>query len=295
MNDARAPETWHAALHRLQRDGIPHVLATQVTSEGSTPREPGARMVITADAIFDTLGGGTFEWQTIAAARARLAKQHYGISLEAFSLGGRSGQCCGGFVNILLEAFPGPAAHIAIFGAGHVGREIVNLSAPLPWQLEWYDNRHGAFDQRYQRQARLNCHVLEEAALSVAELAPQTHALVLTYTHDEDYALIKALIERSDVASIGLIGSDSKWVSFQSRLKREGYTAEQIQRVRCPIGQIHVAKDVAKLNNKTPYAIALTVVTELLYLTDAPASQEHRGLDAQALRMLFTDSPTTTS
>ena len=73
MNDMLASGTWHAALHRLQRDGTPHVLATQVTSAGSTPREPGARMVITADAIFDTLGGGTFEWQTIAAARARLA------------------------------------------------------------------------------------------------------------------------------------------------------------------------------------------------------------------------------
>ncbi|MGO1888081.1 MAG: XdhC family protein, partial [Halomonas sp.] len=100
------PQTWHAALHRLQRDGIPHVLATQVTSAGSTPREPGARMVITDEAIFDTLGGGTFEWQTIAAARTCLAEQRYGLSLEAFSLGGRSGQCCGGFVNILLEAFP---------------------------------------------------------------------------------------------------------------------------------------------------------------------------------------------
>ncbi|MGO1431961.1 MAG: XdhC family protein, partial [Halomonas sp.] len=129
------PQTWHAALHRLQRDGIPHVLATQVTSAGSTPREPGARMVITDEAIFDTLGGGTFEWQTIAAARTCLAEQRYGLSLEAFSLGGRSGQCCGGFVNILLEAFPGATAHVAIFGAGHVGQQIAKLSAPLPWQL----------------------------------------------------------------------------------------------------------------------------------------------------------------
>jgi xanthine dehydrogenase accessory factor len=189
-------------------------------------------MIITADAIFDTLGGGTFEWQTIAAARSRLEEQRFGFSLEAFSLGGRSGQCCGGFVNILLEAFPGAAAHLAIFGAGHVGQEIVKLSAPLSWQMHWYDSRSDAFAEHYQQQPRLSCHSLQDAKLSVAELFPHTHALVLTHNHDEDYALITALIERDDVASIGLIGSDSKWASFEGRLKREGYSAAQISRVR---------------------------------------------------------------
>lgn len=291
MSSTQPPESWHAALHRLQRDGIPHVLATQVTSAGSTPREPGARMVITDDAIFDTLGGGTFEWQTIAAARACLTEQRYGLSLEAFSLGGRSGQCCGGFVNILLEAFSGASAHVAIFGAGHVGQQIVKLSAPLPWQLHWYDSRSNAFAEQYQQQPRLNCYSPQDAQQSVATLPADTHALVLTHSHDEDYALITALIERDDVATIGLIGSDSKWASFEGRLKRGGYSADQIARVRSPIGRIHAAK----LNNKTPYAIALTVVAELLWLTDTPTFQENRGLDSQAVRTLMTDSQTTPS
>lgn len=291
MSDLQVPETWHAALHRLQRDGLPHVLATQVTSAGSTPREPGARMVITDDAIFDTLGGGTFEWQTITAARACLAEQRYGLSLEAFSLGGRSGQCCGGFVNILLEAFPGATAHIAIFGGGHVGQEIVKLGAPLPWQLNWFDSRSDVFDPHYQQQPLLNCYSLQDAKQSVATLPANSHALVLTHNHDEDYALIKALIERDDVASIGLIGSDSKWASFTGRLKRDGYSEEQMARVRSPIGCIHASK----LNNKTPYAIALTVVAELLWLTDTPSAQENRGLDSQSLRTLLAAPPTTTS
>lgn len=286
-----APESWHASLHRLQRDGIPHVLATQVTSAGSTPREPGARMVITDDAIFDTLGGGTFEWQTISAARDYLHHQRYGLHLEAFSLGGRSGQCCGGFVNILLEVFPGAEAHVAIFGAGHVGREIVNLSAPLPWQLHWYDSRTDIFSEQAQQQPRLSCHTFNDAHQVVAELPTLTHALILTHSHDQDYALIAGLIERDDVASIGLIGSDSKWSSFQGRLQREGYNSEKIERVRSPIGRIHATK----LNNKTPYAIAMTVITELLWLTDTPSSQVNRGLDSQVLRAAFADSPTTTS
>mgnify|MGYP002651709242 FL=1 len=58
-------------------------------------------MVITEHAVFDTLGGGTFEWQTIQQARSLLSQRQAGFSLESFSLGGRSGQCCGGLVNVL--------------------------------------------------------------------------------------------------------------------------------------------------------------------------------------------------
>ncbi|RUR37418.1 xanthine dehydrogenase accessory protein XdhC [Vreelandella populi] len=284
-------ETWHGALHRLQNEGEAHVLATQVTSQGSTPREPGARMVITLTECFDTLGGGTFEWQTIAAARSLLQARQYGFHVEAFSLGGRSGQCCGGYLNVLLEAFPGSSANIAVFGAGHIGRELISLCAPLPWNVQWYDSRAGVFDEHFKRQVRLTCHSPYELQSSVATLPPNTHALVLTHSHDEDYALIAALIERDDVASIGLIGSVSKWASFEGRLKREGYSDQQTARVRSPIGLVHGAK----LTDKTPYAIALTVVSELLWLTDTPSSQENRGLDPHVLRTLMTDSTTTTS
>ncbi|WP_083003787.1 xanthine dehydrogenase accessory protein XdhC [Halomonas sp. GT] len=284
-------ETWHAALDRLQRSGVPHVLATQVTSAGSTPREPGARMVITQEAVYDTLGGGTFEWQTIHAARDFLQQGRVGFHLEAFSLGGRSGQCCGGYVNVLLEVFPGAAINIALFGAGHVGREIVKLSEPLPWQIHWFDSRVDAFNERDQQQPRLSCHTLSNAQEDTLTLPPYCHALVLTHNHDEDYALITALLKRHDIASIGLIGSDSKWASFRGRLQREGCTAEEIERVRSPIGCIHNTK----LSNKTPYAIALTVVTELLWLTDKPASLEMRGLEPNAIRALVDDTKTTQS
>lgn len=284
------PMAWHAALDHCQRHGTPHVLATQMTSAGSTPREPGARMVITEHAVFDTLGGGTFEWQTIQQARSLLSQRQAGFSLESFSLGGRSGQCCGGLVNVLLEVFLGATAHIALFGAGHVGREIVKLSAPLPWQLDWYDSRADAFQSDVPR-ARLSCHLLGDVGETVAGLPLGTHALVMTHDHDEDYALIKGLLERADIVSIGLIGSDSKWASFKGRLSRAGVDQPILQRVRCPIGSVRDTK----LSNKTPYAIALSVVTELLWLTDQPYATETRGLDSATLRALFAPTATHSS
>lgn len=289
---AARPEPWHAALHRLQREGVPHALATQVTSAGSTPREPGAHMVITADAVFDTLGGGTFEWQTIAAARQRLARceksAEAGMSLEAFSLGGRSGQCCGGFVNVLIEVFPGSTATLAIFGAGHVGRELVRLAAPLPWRVLWHDSRADAFPDWAAGQPRLACRHAPDPAVAVAALPAGAHALVLTHDHAEDRTLVDALLRRGDTASLGLIGSKSKWASFRSRLRDAGHDEEALARVRCPIGMAAGGTG----GDKTPYAIALATLAELLPRVESPERGDQRGLDPAKLRHIFTDHST---
>lgn len=273
-------ESWHAALHRLQRAGVPHALATQVTSAGSTPREPGARMVITVDAVHDTLGGGTFEWQTIEAARRRLEAGEPGMSLEAFSLGGRSGQCCGGFVNVLLEVFPGSPVTLALFGAGHVGREIVRLAEPLGWQILWHDSRDNAFPAWADDLPRLVCRRTPDPAAAVAALPAGSHALVMTHDHAEDRALVDALLRRGEAcASLGLIGSRSKWASFRSRLRDAGHDDSALARVRCPIGDSG--------GDKRPYAIALATIAELLPLTAEAKHPDQRGLDPAELRDLF--------
>ncbi|WP_163575649.1 xanthine dehydrogenase accessory protein XdhC [Halomonas faecis] len=277
------PEPWHAALHRLQHEGLPHVLATQVTSAGSTPREPGARMVITADAAFDTLGGGNFEWQTIAAARERLAGGEVGMSLEAFSLGGRSGQCCGGFVNVLLEVFPGSQTDLAVFGAGHVGQEIVRLTAPLPWRVLWHDSRDDAFPDWAADQPRLECRVCPDPEAAVAALPAGCHTLVLTHDHAEDRELVDALLNRGNMASIGLIGSQSKWASFRSRLTDAGHDEVALARVRCPIGTAAGGTG----GDKTPYAIALAALAELLPLVGNGERADQRGLDPAELRQIL--------
>ncbi len=288
---ASRPQAWHEALHRLQRDGLPHALATQVTSAGSTPREPGARMVITADEVFDTLGGGTFEWQTLEAARSRLAQGQAGMTIEAFSLGGRSGQCCGGFVNVLIEVFLGSPTTLAIFGAGHVGSEIVRLAAPLPWRVLWHDSRDDAFPPWADAQPRLTCRPSPDPSAAVTALPAGAHVLVLTHDHAEDRELIDSLLRRDDIASIGLIGSDSKWASFRSRLSDSGHDEAALATVRCPIG-VASGPNGQKLpgGDKTPYAIALAALAELLPLVGNAERADQRGLDPARLRALF-DEP----
>ena len=48
----------------------PAMLVSVDSVQGSGPREPGAWMAVTADAVVNTIGGGHLEFEAIAAARA---------------------------------------------------------------------------------------------------------------------------------------------------------------------------------------------------------------------------------
>ena len=93
---------WVGELQRLRREGSAAVLVTVVSIKGSAPREPGAKMIVTAGDAHGTIGGGHLEHQAIAIARDLLARS-CGGALRRFPLGASLGQCCGGLVNLLFD------------------------------------------------------------------------------------------------------------------------------------------------------------------------------------------------
>jgi xanthine dehydrogenase accessory factor len=78
------------------------VLVTVVIVEGSGPREPGARMLVTSAGAFDTIGGGHLEKRAIDIA-ARMLAHGEALRVERFALGPSLGQCCGGVVHLAFE------------------------------------------------------------------------------------------------------------------------------------------------------------------------------------------------
>ncbi len=120
---------WIHHLQRLRHDGTPSVLLTVASVKGSTPREPGAKMVVTSNDSFGTIGGGNLELKAIELARDTLAGGGGG-SLRRFPLGTSLGQCCGGLVNMLFEPVTGRAAWLDTAAAlSREGRECVLVSA----------------------------------------------------------------------------------------------------------------------------------------------------------------------
>lgn len=106
MNDwltaARGTIAQDAAAQVTAARGGLAVLVTVAIVEGSGPREPGARMLVTADKAVDTIGGGHLEKRAIDIARRMLAHGEP-LRFERFALGPSLGQCCGGVVHLCFE------------------------------------------------------------------------------------------------------------------------------------------------------------------------------------------------
>lgn len=154
----------------------------------------------------------------------------------------------------LVEPVAEAGRQVWVWGAGHVGRALVSVLAPLPGiAVTWVD----VAPERFPDVVPEGVTVVPASDPAVlADHAPiGAEHLVLTYSHALDLELCHRLL-RSGFRSCGLIGSATKWARFRSRLGALGHGAADIGRIRCPIGDPALGKH--------PQAIAVGVVAELL-------------------------------
>ncbi len=154
----------------------------------------------------------------------------------------------------LVEPVARPRRVLWIWGAGHVGRALVGVLAPLPdIAITWVDTAPGRFPEAVP--CGVACRVARDPARLVDEAPVSAEHLILTYSHAIDLELCHRLLLRG-FARAGLIGSASKWARFRSRLAQLGHSSEAVARIVCPIGNPGLGKH--------PQAIALGVATALL-------------------------------
>lgn len=264
--------SWINALAELQQRGEPSVLVTIIEERGSTPRNAGSKMVVTAERIYETIGGGHLEFKAMAIAREMLASGSRDTRLERFSLGASLGQCCGGATVLLFEPMDQPQAQIALFGAGHVGRALAPLLASLPCKVRWIDSRESEFPE--QVPAGVAKVVNDEVVDEVDALPSGSYFIVMTHNHQLDLELTAAILKRNDFAYFGLIGSRTKRVKFEHRLRERGFASETVQRMRCPMG-------LAEVKGKLPVEIAISIAGEIIATYNATFGQKDNGQDVK--------------
>ena len=252
-------------------------------AKGSTPREKGAWMLVSPDAIFGTIGGGQLEYMAIDRARA-LLDGHEAASAtdqpgspdescsETFSvpLGPAIGQCCGGRVELSIrQVDPAVAArlgkaaaaedasrpHIYVFGGGHVGHALAAALALLPVHAVVVETRAEALGDIAHGTATRLTPVPEE----VVAAAPRGSAfVVLTHEHSLDFLIVAEALSRTDAAYVGMIGSETKKATFRNwYLKTAGGSEQAFARLVSPIGG-------AEVKDKRPAVIAALVAAEIL-------------------------------
>jgi xanthine dehydrogenase accessory factor len=258
--------TLAAFLAAHQRDGI--VLVRIEAAAGSTPREAGACMAVSPNAIAGTIGGGQLEFHCIDIARHMLGDGAEDQLLD-IPLGPQMGQCCGGRVRMSLRH--ASAAEIAlfsarekaeaaarppvlIFGAGHTGRALAKALAPLPFTVTLIDDRD---DVMSGLPATVTCIRMADPVDAIANAPTKAAFVVLSHSHALDYRLAEAALARGDASYVGMIGSATKRARFEASFLRGGGRRETLARLTCPIG----GSDV---DDKRPEVIAALTAAELV-------------------------------
>jgi len=286
---------WTTHAREALRQG-PAALVTILATEGSAPRGPGARMVVTERGLEGTIGGGALEHLSTGQARAILSLAPGSWRVQDYPLGPLLGQCCGGRVRLMVERLDeipesdGPFA--VTLGdkvdrvAGHDGERLI-ARGPLPVSGARFVEPaetdllpvtmfgaghvgravaargaglplHFAWHDSRPEAAETAGVVLadEDAMVTCAGQAPEGAAVVIL-THD--HALdyrLTAAALGSRARFVGLIGSRTKRARFLSRLAADGVDAG---RLTCPIG-------LPGINGKEPEVIAIATLAQLLTL-----------------------------
>jgi xanthine dehydrogenase accessory factor len=270
---------WTEAAAAFSQRGEAYVLVTVLGVTGSAPRDTGTKMLVGATQTAGSIGGGHLEYTAINRAREMLIAGDDSQQLEEFPLGAKLGQCCGGRVTLLYECFASTATQVALFGAGHVGRALVEILAHLPVRVRWIDSRLEQFPDLIPE--GITRVVAARPEDEVADLPPGAFVLVMTHQHPLDYAITEAVLRRGDAGFLGVIGSDTKARRFRMRLERRGFSAADLETLHCPIG-------LETVPGKRPMEVAVSIAAQVIARYHQPARSARPAARLTATTALLT-------
>ncbi|MFT3923459.1 MAG: XdhC/CoxI family protein [Myxococcales bacterium] len=272
------------ALLELLTQGQTGALATVVRVAGSTPQKPGARMLLLPDdSTLGTVGGGAIEQAVLAALQK--ARESGGSELLVRELGQDLAMCCGGRMEIFVEAI-GYAPRLVLCGAGHVAFHIAGLARAVGFGVTVIDER-----EELNNEARFPACTREctDPASALRRVAPGTRDFVLVATHD--HHLDESVLERAletQAGYIGLVGSRRKVFRLLERIavrQRVVLDERALERVFAPVGL-----DIGAVG---PEEIAVSVMAELIAVRrgrSGPGTRHMRAVDDPRFRALLARS-----
>ena len=240
----------------LQRRGEKAVLATVINSDGSSPRKPGAKMLVKTDgSIVGTVGGGGIEFQVCEKAREVFRTGQ--SELLHFDLSGKpevSTGICGGSVDVFLEPI-GLVESLFILGAGHIGAVTAAIGKMLGFRIVVIDPR--TEQNNSTRFPTADSLIVEEfgTALPRANIDRNSYVVICTYGHVFDEECLR-LTATSEARYVGMVGSKRKVLEVKSHLLAAGVPKDSLDRVHAPIG--------LEIGAETPEEIAISILAEIV-------------------------------
>jgi xanthine dehydrogenase accessory factor len=238
-------------------------LATVVRTSGSTPRKPGARMLLRHDGThLGTVGGGAIEHAVLEALRETLRTGE--SRTIAHDLGFDLGMCCGGRMEVFVEPIE-PSPRLWLIGAGHVARPTAALARTVGFDVVVVDDR-----EDLNRAERFpGCRIELEDPVSLLRrttLGDGDWVLIVTHDHGLDEKAL-GLCMQQQPRYVGLVASRRKAFRLVQRIAARGGSVD-LDRLYAPVG--------LDVGAATPEEMAVSIVGELIAI--------RHGKDAEHLR-----------
>jgi xanthine dehydrogenase accessory factor len=228
-------------------------LCTIISTNGSTPRKTGAKMLVYEDGkVKGSIGGGDLELSVIQDA-LKVIKQNK-ASVFKHDLLYQHAMCCGGTVEVFIEPLMNKR-RLYIFGAGHTGNALAQFASSLDFDIFIIDDRKEYIDSI--NVAGINKMNLDfPIALKALPFDKNVFIVILTYSHQADRDILAYCIKKP-FAYLGMIGSRRK-IKMTEKLFLDGDigTAEDLKKVNMPIG--------IDINAETPEEIAISILAEII-------------------------------
>ncbi len=243
--------------NELIAKGEKFVLVTVVRTEGSVPREVGAKMIVRQDgSILGTIGGGRIEALAIDEAK-EVIKKGKPITVT-YSLGEgedvETHMICGGEMELLLDPIQSRPT-LMIVGGGHIALPLSRLGFILGFRIVVIDDRKEyANRERFPEAETVVCQQFDDAFNEVS-VTPSTYLVIITRGHIHDELALRRTIA-SEAAYIGMIGSQRKVRTIFKNLKKDGISEKAIRRVYAPIG--------LDIGAENPEEIAVSIMAEIV-------------------------------
>jgi len=254
----------------LIEKGESFVIAKVVETTGSTPRKKGAWLLMREDGTrYGTVGGGKLEAEVERLALE--AFQTKGSKLHQFRLKPEEQQGldmrCGGDADVLIEYVDAakPESFIEefdvkstayIFGGGHVGLALEPVLRYIGFSTVVIDDREEyANSSRFAEADQVRVIKSFEDAFKDIETDENSYIIIVTRGHSFDYTVLSQSLKRK-AAYIGMIGSKGKVADTFKRLRDDGFSQKELDKVYSPIGLSIFAE--------TPEEIAVSVAAEMI-------------------------------
>lgn len=247
-----------SALLEVLGSGQRGALATVVRTSGSTPQQPGARLLLKPnDTCVGTVGGGAIEYAILEALRE--ARQSGQSQLIVHHLGYDLGMCCGGRMEVFVEPIES-APRLFLCGAGHISKATATIATAVGFAVTVIDDREEL--NCAARFSRCQLELLDPAEFMRRDVVSrQDWVLIATHDHHLDEQVLELAVRRG-AHYIGLVGSRRKVFRLLARITAR-HPDIDLERVYGPVGL-----DVGALG---PEEIAVSIVAELVALRHGKA------------------------